>query len=79
MAYDIELTGFTNQQLIDIRDAFVATQGPVPEGMTQSRFTKLCVFRFIRNVVKGWKRGIHEDAIQAEQVQVDADYQEDIA
>ncbi len=80
MAYNIELTGFTAQQLTDIRDAFVATQGPVPDGMSQSRYTKLCIFRYIRNVVKGWKRDTHEIAIRAEQTQVDANYaEEDVA
>lgn len=79
MAVDIQITGLTAQQLQDIRDAFVATHGPVPEGMTQGRFTKLCLFRFIKNVVKGWKRDTQEAVIRAQNAQVDSDYQEDIA
>ena len=74
MAVDITITGLTNQQLIDIRDAFVATQGPVPEGITQSQFTKLCILRFIKAVVKGWKRGIHEVAVASESSQVETDF-----
>jgi hypothetical protein len=78
MAVDITITGLTNQQLVDIRDAFVATQGPVPDGLTQSQFTKLCILRFIRSVVKGWKRGIHEAAISSENSTVDTSFGDEV-
>jgi hypothetical protein len=79
MPVDIQITGLTVQQMQDIRDAFISTHGPVPEGMTQARFTKLCIFRFIKNVVKGWKRDTQEAVIRAQNAQVEADFQEDIA
>jgi hypothetical protein len=79
MPVDIQITGLTVQQMQDIRDAFIATHGPVPEGMTPARYVRLCLFRFIKNVVKGWKRDTQEAVIRAQNAQVEADFQEDIA
>jgi hypothetical protein len=79
MAVDITITGLTAQQLGDVRDAFVSTQGPVPVGLTQNQFTKLCILRFIRSVVKGWKRGIHEAAISTENATVDSSFGDEVA
>jgi hypothetical protein len=79
MAVDITITGLTAQQNQDIVAAFVATQGPPPEGMSNVRFSKLCLLRFIKAVVKGWKRDIQEAVIRTESAQVDTDYTEDIA
>lgn len=79
MAVDITITGLTNQQLIEIRDAFVATQGPVPAGLTQAQFTKFCILRFIKSVVKGWKRSSHETAINTENALVETEYGDEVA
>jgi hypothetical protein len=79
MAVDIQITGLTAQQLIDIRDAFVATQGPVPAGLTQSQFTKLCILRYIKAVVKGWKRSSHETSISTENAAVETAYGDEVA
>ena len=79
MAVDITITGLTAQQLIDIRDAFVATQGPVPAGLTQSQFTKLCILRYIKAVVKGWKRNTHEVQMQTENADVESSFGDEVA
>lgn len=79
MAYDITLTGFTAQQLTDIRDAYVTLMGPPPAGMSDSKFAKLCMFRAIRATVLSWKRKSYDATIKADLTQLEQDYQEDIA
>ena len=74
MAVTVTATGLTNQQKIDLADAFEATQGPRPDGMTKAQFVSLCTLRFWKSVVKGWKRGAHESAAALEAAQVEAEY-----
>lgn len=76
MAVSITATGLTNQQKADLADAFEATQGPRPEGMTKAQYVSLCTLRFWKAVIKGWKRSSHEASIVADYTQVDIDYPE---
>jgi hypothetical protein len=77
---EITITGLTQQQRIDIGDAFDETiGGPMngrPEGMTKARWVEVCLIRHIKAVVVGWKRGVHETAIAAERAQIDSEYPE---
>ena len=79
MAVSITITGLTVQQQIDIRDAFVATQGPVPSGLTQAQFAQLCLLRYIKAVVKGWKRNTHEVQMQTENADVESSFGDEVA
>ena len=74
MAVSITVSGLTAQQKQDIADAFEATQGPRPPGMTKEVFVTSCTLRFWKAVVKGWRRGIHEATISTEQANVDTTF-----
>lgn len=56
--------------------AFVATQGPVPEGMTNAQFTERCIKRFIRSVVDGQDRLTKEAELSAIRSQNAIDFPE---
>lgn len=76
MPIDIDITGTTAQQNQDIGDAFDQTiAGRAEAGMTKAQWVKFHMKLFMRNVVKGWKRKAHEDAIATEQNQVDTDFE----
>lgn len=79
MAVTITATGLTTQQKIDLADAFEATQGPRPEGMTKAQFVSLCTLRFWKAVVKGWRRSSHESLIKAETSAVESEFGDEVA
>jgi hypothetical protein len=78
MAVSISATGLTNQQKMDLADAFIATQGPFPEGMTKAQIVSLCTLRFWKAVVKGWKRRGHETSISTENAAVEAEFGDEV-
>jgi hypothetical protein len=79
---DIQVTGLTPQQQSDIEAAFIATQGPIPlddqdppqPTMTPGKFVKSRLYKFIKDVVRGWKRKQGEATIDTNQKTVDTDF-----
>lgn len=76
MAIQISITGLTTQQQQDIANAFDAIPGRLDAGLTKAQWVERLLLRHIKNVVKGWKRGIEENIIASQQAQVDLDYPE---
>ena len=77
MAIEISITGLTAQQQQDIGNAFDETiHGRTEAGLTKAQWVERILLRHIKNVVKGWKRKAHEDAIATEQAKVDSDFLE---
>lgn len=86
MAIQIQITGLTTQQAQDLGNAFDETiagrltAGPVdaegkPTSLTKAQWVEFCLKRFLRDVVKGWKRKGYEATISQAQSQVEADFQ----
>lgn len=63
----------TQQQGQRVVAAFVATQGPPPEGMANGAFAEACLRRFIKAVVKGADRAAKEAELSASNAEVDRD------
>ena len=75
MAIQISITGLTTQQQQDVADAFDAV-GSRPAGTTKQQWVQLQLLRFLKSVVKGWKRSAQEVIISTQQAQIDIDYPE---
>ena len=77
MAINISVTGLTPQQQQDVGDAFDQTiSGRTALGLTKAQWVERNMIRFMKSVVKGWKRQTEEAVIATQQAQIDADYPE---
>ena len=79
MAIQISISGLTAQQGADVKDAFdetIARTSSLDVALTEAQWVERCLIRFVKSVVKGWKRRGHDITLAAEQAQVDIDYPE---
>jgi hypothetical protein len=72
-----ELWPAITQQLgARVVQAFVTTQGPPPNGMTNAAFAELCIKRFVKSAVKGAERMTKEGELGPIVAQVEVDFPE---
>lgn len=64
----------TQQQGQRVVQAFVDTQGPPPEGVSNGAFAVSCLKKFIKSVVRGADRRAAEAALSASNAATDAEF-----
>lgn len=75
MAISITVTGLTAPQAVEVGNAFDSIPGRTEAGLTKAQWVERQLLLFIRSVVKGARRQVHETTLNGEQAQVDTDYQ----